>query len=572
MSFVDPYLLLTSLFATAVALAWVTKRIGLSYVAGYVAAGVLLSLLAPGVRGAYAALLDVFSDVAIALLALEIGREVGLENIKRLGVIPFAIVLGEVLASFTLMTIMGLVLKLSWIDVAVLTLISSCCSTATTYKLMQERGFDPDKRRLVLLVATADDVAAITFLALLPQISRGYASLFEALKSVLSSLVVAAVLVVVGVTLMRPLFAKIVRPDEFGLATSISLGFAYALISRGAGLSPALGAFAAGLALSAHPGAPEVSKLIRPVTEVFLIVFFVVMGFNANVAAMTSASLGVALLIGTLIVLVRFIAFTYSSWIVSGYGLKGALEMGFFAMTVSEFGLIIAYEAVRLGATAQPAVAIAVLSVIFATTVSSILTRDFERWADRLSSVIPAPVKFLGDQASSYINKALGGEVGHMVRETIVRAVKEGASMMIIALAASSALYAIDDFLDYPYDLALTAVVIAMATFLMVEIVRRLRSHADFLCQEFLCRSGVPDPRVKRLLSGLVFISLMALTVLLALLVASKYVEAVIDRVLGLDVGHVVATSMIVGLLALVLWSIVNRLRGLASAFRGKWA
>ena len=570
MSSTDPYLLLTLLFALAAALAWVTKRAGLSYVAGYVIAGVLLSFLAPGVREGYATLLDVFSDVAIALLAFEVGREVGLENVRRLGIIPLVIVLGEVVASFTLMTIIGLMLGLGWVDVAVLTLISSCCSTATTYKLMHEKGFDPDKRRLVLLVATADDVVAITLLALLPQISRGYVSLFEALRSVLFSLVVAVILVVIGVTLIRPLFARIVRPDEFGLAVSISLSFAYALVSRTAGLSPALGAFAAGLALSAHPKAPEMGRLMRPVTEMFLIVFFVVMGFNANVATMTPYLLGLALLIGALIVFVRFVAFSTSSWIVSGYGLKGALEMGFFAMTVSEFGLIIAYEASRLNATAQPVMMIAVLSMIFATIASSILTRDFEQYAERFSSIVPVPIRLFGDQVSSYINKALEGRISLAVREALIRVLGESASMIVVAFIASSALYVVDSFLSYPHNMVFTFIIIAAAVLLAFEILRRIRSHADFLCQEFLCKSGISDPRTKKLLSSLMFISLTALAALLATLVASKYVEDVINRVIGFDVGHLVASLIIVGLLTLAMWSVISRLRKLALVVRGK--
>jgi Kef-type K+ transport system membrane component KefB len=49
MGFMDPYLLLTLLFATAAALAWMARRVGLSYVAGYMIAGVAIGLLAPGV-------------------------------------------------------------------------------------------------------------------------------------------------------------------------------------------------------------------------------------------------------------------------------------------------------------------------------------------------------------------------------------------------------------------------------------------------------------------------------------------------------------------------------------------
>jgi Kef-type K+ transport system membrane component KefB len=570
MSFVDPYLLLALLFGSAAVLAWITKRLGLSYVAGYVMAGVLLSFLAPGVREGYGGLLDLFSDIAIALLAFEVGREVGLENIRHLRTAPLAIVLGELLASFTLMTAMGLILKLNWIDIAVLALMSSFCSTSITYKLMHERGLDFDERRFVLSVAAIEDVAAIIFLALLPQLSRGYASLFDALKLVLLSVTIAATLVIVGIALLRSIFAKIVRPDELGLAISISLSFAYALVSRTAGLSPTLGAFAAGLALSTHPRSAEISELMRPIREMFLIVFFIVMGFNANMMSMSLLNIETAIVIGALIVLARLVFFSSLTWILSGYGLRDSLSMGFFAMTVGEFSMIVAYEAVRLKATSQPVIVIATLSTIVATIAASMLTKDFERRAERFSSIIPVPVKLFGDQVSYYINRVLEGKVSRAVREAFTRVVKECASMIIVAFVASSALYVIDSFVSYPYNLAFTAVVIATAALLIFMIIRRLRSHADFLCQEFVCKSGVADPRVKRLLNGLIFMSLTMLTVLLATLVASKYVEAIIKRVVGLDVGHLVAFSIIVGLLALALWSIVSRLRRLASLVRDK--
>ncbi len=570
MSFVDPYLLLTLLFASAAVLAWITKRVGLSYVAGYVMAGVLLSFLAPSVREGYGGLLDLFSDIAIALLAFEVGREIGLESVRHLRAAPSAVVLGELLISFTFMTMAGLIFKFDWVDIAVLALMSSFCSTAMTYKLMHERGLDFDKRRFVLSVAAIEDVAAIVFLALLPQLSRGYTSLFDALRLVLFSITVAVALVIVGVALFRSIFAKMIKPDELGLTISISLSFAYALVSRIAGLSPTLGAFAAGLALSAHPEAPKIGELMKPIREMFLIVFFIMMGFNANVTTMSLSSLEVALGIGVLIVFVRFVAFSLWTWIVSGYGLQGALGMSFFAMTVGEFSLIVAYEASRLNATNQPVIVIAALSTMAATITSSILTKDFERYAERLSSMVPAPIKLFVDQASSYVNRTLEGEVSRAIRETFKRVVREGALMMIVAFVASSTLYVIDSFVDHPYNLALTALVIATAALLIFEIIRRLRLHADFLCQEFVCKSGIPDPKVKKLLTGLIFISLTALTSLLATLVASKYIEAVVDRLVGFGIGHVVASSIIVGLLALALWNIVNRLRRLASAVRGK--
>lgn len=568
----DPYLLLTLLFATAAALAWMARRVGLSYVAGYTIAGVAIGLLAPGVSEGYATLLGVFSDVAIALLAFEAGRVVGLEGVKRLGAIPLMIVLGEVVVSLTLMTVVGLILRLSLVDVAVLTLMASCCSTTIAYKLMHERGLDPDMRRLVLSVSAADDVVGIALLALLPQLSRGYVSLLDALTSTASSLTTAAALVVAGATLVRSLFARVVRPDEFGLATAISLSFAYALIARAAGLSPALGAFAAGLALSAHPESDKMGELMGPVREMFLTVFFVMMGLNASAAATSPPSLAASLMIGALIVLARLVAFSSSAWVVSGYGLEGALEMGLFAMTVSEFSLIAAYEAVRLGAATLPMVAIAALSTIAATMASSALTKDFKRRAGRLSSMVPASIRLLGDRASSYLSKALEGEVSRVARDTFMKLVRESASMVIVAFAASSMLYAADALLSQPYSSMLAAVVIAAAALAVFKIVQRVRLHADALYQALTRKSGASDPSVRRLLSGLTSVSLTALTALLATLTASKYVEAAVDRLLGLGAGRLAAASAIIGLLALALWSVVSRLRRLASAIGGKGA
>jgi Kef-type K+ transport system membrane component KefB len=572
MGFMDPYLLLTLLFASAAVLAWMARRVGLSYVAGYTIAGVAVGLLAPGVSEGYATLLGVFSDVAMALLAFEAGREVGLEGVKRLGAIPLMIVLGEVVVSLTLMTVAGLILGLSLVDVAVLTLMASCCSTTIAYKLMHERGLDPDMRRLVLSVSAADDVVGIALLALLPQLSRGYVSLLDALTSTASSLTTAAALVVAGATLVRSLFARVVRPDEFGLATAISLSFAYALIARAAGLSPALGAFAAGLALSAHPEADKIGELMRSVREMFLIVFFVMMGLNASAAATSPPSLAASLMIGALIVLARLVAFSSSAWLVSGYGLEGALEMSFFAMTVSEFSLIAAYEAVRLGAATWPMVTIAALSTIAATMASSALTKDFKRCAGRLSSMVPASIRLLGDRASSYLSKALEGEVSRVARDTFMRLVRESASMVIVAFAASSMLYAADALLSQPYSSMLAAVVIAAAALAVFKIVQRVRLHADALYQALTRKSGASDPSVRRLLSGLTSVGLTALTALLATLTASKYVEAAVDRLLGLGAGRLAAASAIIGLLALALWSVVSRLRRLASAIGGKGA
>lgn len=561
MEVIDSYLLLTLLFTLATLLAWISKRLGLSYVTGYIVAGVVLSYLMPTIGGEFAPLLNISSDIAIALLAFEVGREVGLENIKRISAVPIVIGLGEILASFTVATIVGLALRFSWSDIIVLALISSFCSTAITYKLMEERGFIGDMRRLIFTVAAVEDIIAVLALTLLPQISRGYVDFFKAIESIASSVIVAVMLIVVGVTIVRQVFAKIVKPDEFGLAASISLSFAYALISRRAGLSPALGAFAAGLALSAHPQADEISERMRPVREVFLIIFFITMGFNVNISAMPASQLALAFVLGLLVLLTRLISFSSSTWIASGHGLEEAIKMGFFATTIGEFSLIVAYEATKLGMVSQPMLMISAVSTIFAAIISSILTKKPEHYAGRLSSLVPTFIKLFIDNASKYLNNALEGRVSKAVRELFMRVLKEGALMALTAFTASSTLYVVDSTLEYPYNFATSMIIVAVAIVVILKIARRLYIHADALCFKFVCKSDILNPSVRRLLTSLIFISLMSLTILVALLTSSQYIASLINRIIGSDLGYAITTILIIGVLVIIFLTSLSKLK-----------
>lgn len=572
MDIADSYLILTLLLTLAVALAWVSKRLGFSYVVGYIAAGIALSYIMPTIGGEEVPLLTIFSDVAIALLAFEVGREVGFESIKRIGVVPALIGLGEVVVSFTVATIVGLVLKFSWNDIAILALISLSTSTAVTYRLMDEHGFRDDRGKLVLTVSTVEDIIQIIALALLPQVARGHLDLFKAVESIIFSTIVAVLLILAGVTIVKRIFAKIVGPDEFGLTLSVCLSFAYALISRRAGLSPALGAFAAGLALSAHPQADEISERIRPLKELFLVIFFVTMGLNANIASIPTPQLAIALALSLPVVITKFVAFSISTWLVSGYSFEDVARMTFFAITISEFGLIVAYEATKLGFTSQPMIMISAVSTILAMIVSSALTRNPDRGVKIFSRLIPILVRIPIDNASKYLNRIFEKRVSKVLHETFMKVLKEGALMVLIAFIASSMLYVIDSFLEPPYSFASSMVVMSIAVAFIIVIAYRVYIHADELCFKFLCEHRALNPIIRRFMRSLLFIGLLSLVVLVATVTSSQYVLFLISKILGTDQSYAVTALIIVGILAIIFLIIILKLRNFTSSLRSNRA
>lgn len=566
---VDIYLLLTVLLASAAALAWVTRRLGLSYVIGYIVAGMALSYLLPALRGDVEPLLEVFSDIAIALLSFEIGREVGLSNIRRIGPAAIIIVLSEVLAAFTITVIVSLAFKLSWSEVVVLTFMTTSCSTAVTAKLLEERNIDEHAKRLVFSVAMTDDVVAIIALTLLPQISHGHVEFFDALKLTALSLVTAAILILVGVTLVRKIFAKIVKADEFGMAVSISLGFAYALISREAGLSPALGAFAAGLALSAHPESSKIGLHMRPMREIFLVLFFVTMGLNTNIMMVSTQHVALIVLLTLLLIPARMLALSSSFWIFGGLSLEKALEAGFSIITVSEFGLVIAYEASRLGISSLPLLVIASTVMIVSVFSASLLTRRLEEYTVKFSSMIPNQVKLFGDRLSGYVNRALEGGVGKMIRDLFMKIVKEAAIVVLAAFLSSFMLYVVDVSLVYPHNIIASLLIISIAMVVIILAAKRLYVHADGLCIAFLCKERI-NPAMKGVLRSLIFLGLITLTALTALLTASQYIASLIDRMVGFEIGRSVAITIILVLIVIAMMAILSKLKRMALIREGE--
>ncbi|RLF12769.1 MAG: hypothetical protein DRJ62_01730 [Thermoprotei archaeon] len=560
---VDTYSMLAALFSLAAALAWISKKLGLSYVAGYVLAGIALSFLMPAVgEGSASSLLNFLSDIAIALLAFEIGREVGISSIRRISVIPLLIGLGELLFSFVVVTVVGLALKFDWGAIIVLTLVASSCSTAITYKLMEERGLRGDMRTLIFTVGAVEDIITILALTMLPQLGRGL-DIAKALETLAFSLVVAAALILMGLTVVKSLFARIVKPDDFGLAVSISLSFAYALISRRAGLSPALGAFAAGLALSAHPQHNEISEKMKPIREVFLIAFFVTMGVNAQASTLSTAPLAMALGLSVLIVVTRLLSSSFATWMTSGYKLEDALKIGLFTTTIGEFSLIITYEATRFGVTSQPVFVAVAISTIMAAMTSSLATRRADQVACNLAKLMPNPIKLFGDQVSSYVKKVLEGKVSNTIKESFIRVLRASAVLVLTAFAASSVLYAIDAFIPSPYSPVFSLLVVAVALIAMLKVAKRLYTHADNLSAEVLQRFNVLNIGVRRLLASLIFLSLMSIAFVVAVLTSSQYIVSLISRVLGPDVGYTVTSIIVVGVLALVISMIISKLRRL---------
>ena len=261
----------------------IAKRLGFSMLVGYLLAGAVIGGGGLGLVGANTAEIEHIAGVGVLLLLFSIGIEFSLEELLRLSGHFFVggsiqMVLVAVPVAFAC-NFYGL----TWQTSVLIAAATALSSTVLVFRALTEWGetASPQGRRAIGILLF-QDAALVPLMMLIPLLVGGQQDglpLAYLLLSLNSILFVAAVL------LMRIVFARWLVP-MLGNLRSVELVILFSLIvlvgfcmaAVAAGLPPALGAFAAGLALSGNRLTSQIDALILPYRESFGVVFFVSLG------------------------------------------------------------------------------------------------------------------------------------------------------------------------------------------------------------------------------------------------------------------------------------------------------
>jgi len=295
------------------------SRLGLGSVLGYLSAGVLIGLM-PGL-GEETRDLQHFAEFGVVMMLFIIGLELtpGALWAMRQRLVG----LGGVQVVLTCMVffVASSLFGLAWQTSLAIGLVLSLSSTAIVLQTLTEKGLvQTSGGRSVFAVLLTQDIAVIPFLALIPLLSIAapvafgpdgsivlqtedgahHATLFESLPAwgvALATLATIAVVIAAGVFLTKPIFRYIhatrLREMFTALALLIVIGNAYVMTLLG--LSPALGAFLAGVVLASSEFRHELESDIEPFKGLLLGLFFITVGASINFTALMAEP---ALMIG----------------------------------------------------------------------------------------------------------------------------------------------------------------------------------------------------------------------------------------------------------------------------------
>jgi len=343
-------------FLSAIVGGIIAKRLRQPTLLGYIASGVLFgNLLAKTVDQSF---LQTIADVGVTLLLFTLGLEFSLQRLKKvMGTVVWAGVaqiLLVILVFFFVFSFLGF----GFLPAVYIAVAASLSSTAIIVKVLSERGeLETVPGEIATGWSVVQDLAVIPIMIVLPTLvavgSSGSISVGSVALAVLVSLFKSGVTLAVVFYLGRKGIPRLlniisaVQSREIFLLFTIGIVFLAALVTYAIGLSAAIGAFIAGLLISETSQNHAIFAEVRPLRDLFVVVFFVSLGMVLpikDVWGMLPMLLGIT----ALILFVKwFIVFGLTRYL--GNHRKTAFIVALSLMQMSEFGFIIAKEGLDVG-------------------------------------------------------------------------------------------------------------------------------------------------------------------------------------------------------------------------------
>ncbi|MCL4397455.1 cation:proton antiporter [Patescibacteria group bacterium] len=319
--------------------AWVAKKLNQPVLTGYLLAGLISTIILGPVF--QTADLNELADLGLAFLMFVVGMEFSFRRLSRVrNIAVFGAIIQMVLTTIIFSFFTGSILT---------GVVFSLSSTAIVVKLLSERGeLDTLPSEIMVGWLLVQDLAVVPILTVLPAISVG-GSLNSMVSALTFSLLKAAVLLylvlILGKKIVPRLLTKVAETGsrEVLLIAVVGLVLLSAAVTSYFGLSFALGAFLAGLLIAEGASQHAIFSEIRPLRDVFAVVFFVTLGVLVS-PQFLAANWLMVLKFTLLVILVKFVV-SLAVTLFFKYHLKTALQVGLSLTQVGEFAFVVA----RLG-------------------------------------------------------------------------------------------------------------------------------------------------------------------------------------------------------------------------------
>ena len=292
-----------------------------------------------------------WSEIGIIFLMFGLGLEFSFKKLLKVGSSALVTAGSKFLGVFVLGFVAGQALGWTAMESIFLGGLLSMSSTMVVLKSYDDMKLkDKPWAGMVFGTLVVEDLIAILLMVLLSTMAvsnrfAGGEMLFNLAKLAFFLILWFLVGIFVIPTVLKR--ARRFLSDEILLVVSIGLCFGMVALAQAVGFSSALGAFVMGSILAETVESEHIEHLVAPIKDLFGAVFFVSVGMM--VAPAVIAEHWAVILIIALIVVLSHILFAGAGILMTGGGIRNAVNTGFSLAQLGEFGFIIAGVGVSLG-------------------------------------------------------------------------------------------------------------------------------------------------------------------------------------------------------------------------------
>lgn len=391
----------------------IAVRLKLPSIVGYIAGGILAGILIPGSIDHQ--FVSSIADVGVTLLLFTIGIEFSFHKLKKVLKSIMLPSIAQILLCICIFIALLLVLHIPYVAALYIASAMALSSTAIVVKLLSERG---ERETLPAEIATGwlivQDLAVIPMIILLSAMST-----VAHVWSIGFALAKAGLLIAVIMYLGRFGIPKLLnavaglRNRELFLLTVMGIVSLVGLATYTMGLSLALGAFLAGLLVSETSQNHAVFAEIRPLRDIFAVIFFVSLGMSLPTSTFINHWPEILLLSIVVLLIKGGIIFGLLRYL--GYHRKNAMFVGLYLTQMSEFGFVLAKSGELAGALSQEHAALLVATTFVTIAISAPLITHAQIIYTRLQFIFKKVPKYFPEHNGGLADEKELPYVDHVV-------------------------------------------------------------------------------------------------------------------------------------------------------------
>lgn len=264
----------------------IAARFGLNPLIGYLLAGMFFG--GPGsvnlIRSSNE--IGVISELGVSLLLFSLGLEFSWEKVKSFSISIVKSGISQIILTLVFISVIAYLFGIGYKLAILLGLIITLSSTATVLRTLTDSGeIDSSHGRNSIAALLLQDIAVVPFTLIISFLASSNENFGHSLWVTLwGSVALVSVLYLFLTKLAGPIFKlfTLEANREIAILLAIITSVGSAWIAHHIGISSAIGAFIAGMALGSSPFATQIRVDVSPLKVIFLTLFFTTAGMLAN--------------------------------------------------------------------------------------------------------------------------------------------------------------------------------------------------------------------------------------------------------------------------------------------------